>query len=68
MTRKELKQIRDALLELSPNIETHSWGPTYELAQIQKHQALAIIKRELKATKNEKLLANMGQGPRTKGR
>ena len=47
----ELKFVRRVLEDLSPDIETHSWGPTYELSNRDKDKALTIIKRAIKELK-----------------
>ncbi len=53
MNLEELKQIRDSLRECKPDVEDFSWGPTLEFALRRKEDALKILNREIRKTKEE---------------
>lgn len=52
MTLEELIKIKDSLEELSADVETFNWGPSWEFANQRKAEALRIVKRAIKEKKN----------------
>ena len=53
MTLEELYKIKKSLEELDADVETFNWGPSLEFARQRKAEALKIVRREIKALKNE---------------
>ena len=53
MTLEEAIKIKDSLTELTPSVEDFSWGPSWELAQRRRKQALKIIQTEIKRMQNK---------------
>jgi hypothetical protein len=53
MTLEELYKLKDSLEELTADVETFNWGPSWEFANQRKKEALKIVKREIKRIKNE---------------
>ncbi len=43
MTLEDLKKIKHSLRELTPDVETFSWGPSYEFAIARKAEAIKIV-------------------------
>lgn len=58
MTLSEAEKIKRSLNELSPDLESHSWGPSLELAEDRQREALRIIRREIRRLKLEQSLEN----------
>lgn len=54
MTLEELKKVYNSLHELDPDIEKFSWGPTYAFAQKRQTEALQILRKAIKESKNER--------------
>jgi hypothetical protein len=54
MTKNELKFVIATIEDLSVDVESHSWGPTYEIAQDNKQKALKLLLEELAEKKKEK--------------
>lgn len=54
MTKEELALVIATMEDLSVDVESHSWGPTYHLATEQKTKALKILRKELSEMKKEK--------------
>ena len=52
MTLEELYKIKESLEELSADVETFNWGPSWEFANQRKAEALRIVKRTIKETEN----------------
>lgn len=53
MTLEEAVKIEQSLRELTADVETFNWGPSWEFANQRKAEALRIIRREIKELKNE---------------
>jgi uncharacterized protein Yka (UPF0111/DUF47 family) len=47
LSLEELKEIRDSLRELDPDVEKFSWGPSHSLANERKRKALRKLNREI---------------------
>ena len=54
MTKAELALVIATMENLSVDVETHSWGTSYHLAQQNKQKALKILRAELTKLKKEK--------------
>lgn len=52
MTLEEAIKVRDSLKELTADVETFNWGPSWEFANQRKAEALRIVNREIKSIKN----------------
>lgn len=48
MTLEELIKVRDSLKELTADVETFNWGPSWEFANQRKAEALRIVNREIR--------------------
>ena len=55
MTLDEAIKVKESLQELSADVETFNWGPSWEFANQRKAEALRIIKQEIKRLKNEQI-------------
>lgn len=53
MTLEEAIKIKESLYELSPDVESFSWGPTFEFAKQRQNEALKIIQKEIKRLMND---------------
>ena len=53
MTLEEAVKVMESLKELTADVETFDWGPSWEFANQRKAEALRIIKQEIKRLKNE---------------
>ena len=53
MTLEELYKVKKSLEELTADVETFNWGPSWEFANQRKAEALKILRREIKALKKE---------------
>ena len=53
MTSEEAQKVLESLKELTADVETFNWGPSWEFANQRKEEALRIIKREIKRLKND---------------
>ena len=53
LTLEELYKVKKSLEELSADVETFNWGPSWEFANQRKAEALKILRREIKAMKPE---------------
>jgi hypothetical protein len=53
MTLEEAIKIKESLLELTADVETFNWGPSWEFANQRKDEALTIIKKEIKRLRND---------------
>ena len=51
MTLEEAVKVKESLKELSADVETFNWGPSWEFANQRKAEALRIIRREIKELK-----------------
>lgn len=51
MTLEEAIKVKESLEELSADVETFNWGPSWEFANQRKAEAIKIIKREIKELK-----------------
>ena len=51
MTLEEAVKVKESLEELSADVETFNWGPSWEFANQRKEEALRIIKREIQELK-----------------
>lgn len=51
MTLEEAIKVKESLEELTADVETFNWGPSWEFANQRKAEALKIIKREIKELK-----------------
>ena len=51
MTLEEAVKIEQSLKELTADVETFNWGPSWEFANQRKAEALKIIRREIKELK-----------------
>lgn len=58
MTLIEAEKIKSSLNELSPDLESHSWGPSLEFAKDRQREALRIIRREIRRLRQEESLEN----------
>jgi hypothetical protein len=58
MTLSEAEKIKRSLEEVSVDLESHSWGPTYEIAEREQREALRIIRREIRRLRQEESLEN----------
>jgi hypothetical protein len=54
ITLYNLNKVEQALKELTPDVETFAWGPSYELAKQRKEDALRIVRAEIKRLKENK--------------
>lgn len=54
MNKEDLAFIIATIEDLSVDVETHSWGPSYHLAQQDKQKALKILRKALKEAKEQK--------------
>ena len=54
MTLEEAVKVKESLRELSADVETFSWGPSWEFANQRKAEALRIIEREIKRLESER--------------
>jgi hypothetical protein len=54
MTLEEAIKIKESLKELTADVETFNWGPSWEFANQRKAEALRIIDKEIKVIKNER--------------
>jgi hypothetical protein len=52
MTLEEAVKVKESLKELSADVETFNWGPSWEFANQRKAEALRIIEREIRKLKN----------------
>ncbi len=52
MTLEELIKVKESLEELTADVETFNWGPSWEFANQRKAEALRIVKRAIKEKKN----------------
>lgn len=52
MTKDDLAFVIATMEDLSVDAETHSWGPSYHLAQQDKQKALKMLRKELKEKNN----------------
>lgn len=48
MTLEEAVKVKESLRELSADVETFNWGPSWEFANQRKTEALRIINKEIK--------------------
>ena len=55
MTLEEAVKVKESLKELSADVETFNWGPSWEFANQRKKEALRIIEKEIKRLKNEQV-------------
>ena len=56
MTLEEAVKVKESLKELTADVETFNWGPSWEFANQRKAEALRIIEREIRSLRmNEKL-------------
>jgi hypothetical protein len=53
MTLEEAIKVKESLKELTADVETFNWGPSWEFANQRKQEALRIIKKEIERLKNE---------------
>lgn len=53
MTLEELIKVEQSLKELTADVETFNWGPSWEFANQRKAEALKIIRREIKFLQNK---------------
>ncbi len=53
MTLEEAIKVEESLRELTADVETFNWGPSWEFANQRKAEALKIIRREIRKLKNE---------------
>ena len=53
MTLEEAIKVKESLKELSADVETFNWGPSWEFANQRKSEALRIIEKEIKRLKAE---------------
>lgn len=53
MTLEEAIKVEESLKELTADVETFNWGPSWEFANQRKAEALKIIRREIRKLKNE---------------
>jgi hypothetical protein len=53
LTLEELYKIKKSLEELSADVETFNWGPSWEFANQRKAEALKLLRREIKIMKHE---------------
>ena len=53
MTLEEAIKVKESLEELTADVETFNWGPSWEFANQRKKEALRIIKNEINRLKNE---------------
>ena len=53
MTLEEAVKVKESLKELSADVETFNWGPSWEFANQRKAEALRIVEKEIKRLKNE---------------
>ena len=56
MTLEEAVKVKESLKELTADVETFNWGPSWEFANQRKAEALRIIQREIRSLKNEQTL------------
>ena len=54
MTLEEAIKVKESLKELTADVETFNWGPSWEFANQRKEEALKIINKEIKRLKNER--------------
>ena len=52
MTLEEAIKVKESLKELTADVEIFNWGPSWELANKRKAEALRIITREIKRLKS----------------
>ena len=52
MTLEEAIKVEESLKELTADVETFDWGPSWEFANRRKAEALKIIRKEIKRLKN----------------
>ncbi len=53
MTLEEAIKVEESLKELTADVETFNWGPSWEFANQRKAEALKIIRSEIRKLKNE---------------
>ncbi len=53
MTLEEAIKVEESLKELTADVETFNWGPSWEFANQRKAEALKIIRREIKFLQNK---------------
>lgn len=56
MELTELNEVLESLIELSPDIDDFSWGPSYELAMQRRKRSIEIINKEIAKCKKCKNL------------
>ncbi len=54
MTLEEAIKVKESLRELTADVETFNWGPSWEFASQRKAEALHIINKEISRLKNER--------------
>jgi hypothetical protein len=52
MTLEDAIKVKESLKELTADVETFDWGPSWEFANRRKAEALRIINKEIKALKD----------------
>ncbi len=52
MTLEDAIKVKESLKELTADVETFDWGPSWEFANRRKTEALRIINKEIKALKD----------------
>ncbi len=53
MTLEDAIKVKESLKELTADVETFDWGPSWEFANQRRAEALKIIRREIRKLKNE---------------
>ncbi len=53
MTLDEAIKVKESLKELTADVETFNWGPSWEFANQRREQALKIINKEISRLKND---------------
>ena len=51
MNLEEAIKVKESLKELTADVETFDWGPSWEFANQRKKEALKIIEKEIKRLK-----------------
>ena len=54
MTLEEAIKVKESLRELTADVETFNWGPSWEFANQRKAEALRIINKEISRLKDER--------------
>lgn len=55
MTLEQLKAVKASLEECGPNEEDFDWGPSYELAQQRRRNALKILETAIAAVRSREV-------------